>query len=83
MQTPELVKVYTEKAAKALREAIEKSAPKKKTVSGDGEFEVVATTEGVDRDGEVIKVSGWISQTFKRAQSCSGVMTMDLCLSVL
>lgn len=67
MQTPELVKVYTEKAAKALREAIEKSAPKKKTVSGDGEFEVVATTEGVDRDGEVIKVSGWDFTNFQKS----------------
>lgn len=67
MQTPELVKVYTEKAAKALREAIEKSAPKKKTFVGDGEFEVVATTEGVDRDGEVIKVSGWDFTNFQKS----------------
>lgn len=62
----EMVRVYTEKAAKALREALEKAAPKKKAVSGDGEFEVVATTEGVDRDGEVIKVSGWDFTNFKK-----------------
>lgn len=67
MQTPELVKVYTEKAAKALREAIEKSAPKKKTFVGEGEFEVVATTEGVDRDGEVIKVSAWDFTNFQKS----------------
>jgi HK97 family phage prohead protease len=67
MQTPELVKVYTEKAAKALRDAIEKSAPKKKTFVGEGEFEVVATTEGVDRDGEVIKVSAWDFTNFQKS----------------
>lgn len=66
MQTQELVKVYTEKAAKALKEALEKTASKKKTVSGEGEFEVVASTEGVDRDGETIMVSGWDFKNFEK-----------------
>lgn len=58
MQTQETIKVYSENAAKELKEALSKITPKKK-VQGDGEFEVVATTEGVDRDGEVIQVKGW------------------------
>lgn len=58
MQQQELIKIYSENAAKALRDSIEKLTPKKK-VKGEGSFEVVATTEGIDRDGEVIKVSGW------------------------
>lgn len=66
MQKPELLKIYTEKAAKALKEALEKTASKKKTVSGEGEFEVVASTEGVDRDGETIMVSGWDFKNFEK-----------------
>lgn len=63
MQTQETIKVYSEKAAKELKQALSKITPKKK-VQGDGEFEVVATTEGVDRDGEVIQVSGWDFKNF-------------------
>ena len=67
MQKPELLKIYTEKSAAALREAVAKMATNKKAVKGDGEFEVVATTQGVDRDGEVIMVQGWDFENFNKS----------------
>lgn len=65
MPTQEAIKIYSESAAKALKAALIKLNPKKK-VQGDGEFEVVATTEGVDRDGEVIQVKGWDFENFNK-----------------
>ncbi len=49
------VKQLTEEAAKSIRLKI--SAPHK--VVGKGEFEVIATTESIDRDGEVLSLDGW------------------------
>ena len=37
-----------------------------KEVKGEGTFEVIATTEGLDRDGEVILVSGWDFDNFMK-----------------
>jgi len=51
------LKVYTKEAAESLAKALSKLSLKE--VKGDGTFEVIATTEGIDRDGEVIKVDGW------------------------
>lgn len=65
MPTQEAIKIYSESAAKALKAALIKLNPKKK-VQGDGEFEVVATTEGVDRDGEVIQVKGWDFENYNK-----------------
>ena len=35
---------------------------------GEGEFEVIATTQGLDRDGEVISVSGWDIKNYLKIQ---------------
>lgn len=55
---------YSEKLAKELVEKI--AALNVKTIQGEGTFEVVATTEGVDRDGEVILVNGWDFTNFQK-----------------
>lgn len=55
---------YSEKIAKELVEKI--AALNVKAIQGEGTFEVVATTEGVDRDGEVILVNGWDFTNFQK-----------------
>jgi len=49
------LKKLSEKVAKAFKKKM--STPYQ--IVGEGEFEVVATSEKVDRDGEVIKLDGW------------------------
>jgi HK97 family phage prohead protease len=58
------LKEYSKEAAKKLAKAFAKINLKE--VKGEGEFEVVATTEGVDRDGEVILVKGWDFKNFMK-----------------
>lgn len=60
MDTPIPIKIYSYKAAKEFREKVT-SASK---LQGSGLFEVVATNEGVDRDGEVIQVNAWDFNNF-------------------
>lgn len=53
-------KGYTKELAEKLMEAFknEELSVKAKELKGEGEFEVIATREVVDRDGEIVKVSG-------------------------
>lgn len=51
------LKEYSKETAKEIMKAFSKFNVKE--VKGEGGFEVVATTEGVDRDGEIILVKGW------------------------
>lgn len=53
---------YSREAAKELRGLISS----KFAVQGEGEFEVIATSEALDRDGEVIKADGWKLEPFKK-----------------
>lgn len=55
-------KIYTEEAAAKLAKAFLSMSVK--TIKGSGEFEVVATTETIDRDGEIILISGWDLEHF-------------------
>lgn len=48
-------KQLTEAAAKSIR--LKMSAPH--TIKGKGEFEVIATTDSIDRDGEILTTEGW------------------------
>lgn len=57
-------KIYSQEAAEKLEKAI--SNAQRKEIKGNGTFEVVATTEGIDRDGEVILVSGWDFTNFMK-----------------
>lgn len=61
-------KLYTDDLAKELKDACAKlfaDADKKEiVVKGEGEFDVIATTETVDRDGEMIKSDGWETENF-------------------
>lgn len=56
------LKIYSAKQAAELVKLL--SSFQKKEIKGEGDFEVIATTEGVDRDGEVISVKGWITDNF-------------------
>lgn len=49
-------KIYTKEAAEKLSKLFTHNA---KEIKGNGTFEVIASTEGVDRDGEVIQIAGW------------------------
>jgi HK97 family phage prohead protease len=49
------------KFVKAISAYLKKGMPK-----GDGEFEVVASTAGVDRDGEMIQVEAWNTDNFMK-----------------
>lgn len=60
----ERLKEYSKEAAEKLVKALSKLNIKE--VKGEGTFEVVATTEGTDRDGEVIKVNGWDFTNFMK-----------------
>lgn len=60
----ELLKQYSETLAKKLVKALEKVNIKE--VKGNGTFEVIATTEGVDRDGEIILVDGWDFENYMK-----------------
>jgi len=51
------LKVYSEALAKELTKKVSKL--KIKEVSGEGEFEVIASNSSIDRDGESIDVNGW------------------------
>lgn len=51
-----LLEKYGPEIAAELKAAITKLDLK---VQGDGDFEVIATTDAVDRDGEIIKADGW------------------------
>lgn len=57
-------KIYSQEAAEQVTKAL--SLANKKEIKGNGTFEVVATTEGVDRDGEIILVSGWDFENFMK-----------------
>ena len=57
LETLNAIKEYAPEAAKSLIQALDKINIKE--AKGQGEFEVIATTDGIDRDGEVIKVEGW------------------------
>lgn len=57
-------KIYSKEAAEEVAKAL--SLANKKEIKGNGTFEVVATTEGVDRDGEIILVSGWDFENFMK-----------------
>ncbi|TXH07879.1 MAG: hypothetical protein E6R04_11930 [Spirochaetes bacterium] len=61
---PELFKIYSETLAKKLLEKIVQFSAK--DVKGNGKFKVVASTEGVDRHGEIVKVSGWDFTNFMK-----------------
>lgn len=52
----ESMKLYSEEVATAVKEAYKALT---KAADGDGTFEVIATTDAVDRDGEIIKADGW------------------------
>lgn len=54
---PQYFKEYSQKTAEELSRALKKFS--KKEVKGDGTFEVIASTESVDRQGEVILLKGW------------------------
>lgn len=58
------LKEYSKKMAGELAKAFSKVNLKE--VKGEGEFEVIATTEGTDRDGEVIMVKGWDFENFMK-----------------
>lgn len=58
------LKEYSKEAAKEIVKALSKNNVKE--VKGEGEFEVIATTEGVDRDGEIILVKGWDFANFMK-----------------
>lgn len=63
-----LAKQVTQVLQKKLADAMVKEAltvQGKKPV-GEGEFEVIATNEAVDRDGEIIKVTGWEFANFMK-----------------
>ena len=64
--TASAIKEYSEKAAKELVEAIGRINKKGQKAVGDGEFEVVASTAGVDRDGEIIKIEAWDTDNFMK-----------------
>jgi HK97 family phage prohead protease len=49
------IKQLTEKAVKDFRTKM----PANNKVKGNGTFEVVATTDSLDRDGEVLSIDGW------------------------
>lgn len=53
----DIIKLYSEDIAALVKEAIKST--NMANVQGDGTFEVLATTEAVDRDGDVIKADGW------------------------
>jgi HK97 family phage prohead protease len=50
-------KKYTDEAAKSLHAVLVSFKAQKD--QGEGDFEVIASNENVDRDGEIIKVEGW------------------------
>lgn len=52
------IKEFTEAALKKLQLKVAKMATNIRA-KGEGEFEVVATTSSVDRDGEILLVEGW------------------------
>lgn len=58
------IKLYSQEAAEKLAKAFSKVSLKE--AKGEGTFEVIATTEGIDRDGEVILVSGWNFDNFMK-----------------
>jgi HK97 family phage prohead protease len=51
------LKLYSETAAALVKAALEQKNAG--DIQGDGTFEVLATSEAVDRDGEVVKADGW------------------------
>lgn len=57
-------KEYTEEMLKELQNCLLKF--KVKAVKGEGTFEVIASTENVDRDGEVILVKAWQTENFMK-----------------
>lgn len=64
LETLNSIKEYAPEAAKALIQAMQKI--NLKAATGEGEFEVVATTDGVDRDGEIIRVEGWKFENYMK-----------------
>lgn len=58
------LKEYSKEVAKELAKAFGKINIKE--AKGEGTFEVIATTEGVDRDGEVILIKGWDFKNFMK-----------------
>lgn len=57
-------KIYTREAALEIQKAI--SAVNLKELKGDGTFEVIATVEVVDRDGEIVRVAGMDATNFMK-----------------
>mgnify|MGYP000851725218 CR=1 FL=1 len=58
------IKKYSKELATKLSKSL--SNMKIKEVKGNGTFKVIATTSGVDRDGESILVEGWDFQNFMK-----------------
>jgi len=61
-------KEYTKEMAKQFADAIQKnfSLKAEKQPKGNGEFEVIATTSSVDRDGETISADGWVLENYMK-----------------
>lgn len=51
----DILQKYSDEAAEAIRAIIKDAA----NDTGNGDFEVIATTDGTDRDGEIIKSDAW------------------------
>jgi len=59
-------KLYSEQLAKELKEAISEVEIKANEEDKDFLFDVVASTEDVDRDWEVIKIKGWDTKNWDK-----------------
>lgn len=59
------MKVYSEKLAEALTKAL-KDVQISEATAENGEFEVIATTQDVDRHGEVIRIDGWEMENYMK-----------------
>ncbi len=58
------LKIYSEEVFEQISKALSKISAKE--VKGSGTFEVIATTSGVDRDGESILIEGWDFENYKK-----------------
>lgn len=56
--------IYSKETADILIKEINRHSIKE--AKGEGTFEVIATTEGIDRDGESILVKGWVLDNFMK-----------------
>lgn len=59
------MKVYSEKLAEALTKAL-KDVRISEATAENGEFEVIATTQDVDRHGEAIRIDGWEMENYMK-----------------